>query len=258
MPDDIDDHDLGFAHDLPRMIGRRGLLGLLAGGGLVAATPASAACVALPWETAGPFPADGTNGRSGQVVNALTQSGVIREDIRPSFNGLAPVAAGVTLDLEVTLSDAQACQALQGHAIYIWHCDAEGQYSLYDLTEANYLRGVGVSDGGGRVRFRTVVPGCYPGRWPHIHFAVFESAEAAVTGRASILTSQLAFKEEDCSAVYENSAAYPRSNRRNLSRLTLTGDGIFRDNTVAQLAQQTVQLTGDPDAGYVGTVQIPI
>ena len=124
-------HDLGLAHDLPMMIGRRRLLALMGGMGLtgLAAGPAAALeCVALPWETAGPYPADGSNVKDGQVVNALTQEGVIRQDLRTSFGSLTPVADGLRLDLELTLVNADGCTPLEGHAIYLWHCDTTGNY----------------------------------------------------------------------------------------------------------------------------------
>lgn len=256
---DNDAHDLGFAHDLPRLIGRRRVLGLMVGAGaLAAAAPASALeCVALPWETAGPFPGDGTNTRAGQVVNALTQAGVVREDIRSSFNGMTGRADGIPLTLDIALSDAASCGALGGHAIYLWHCDAAGRYSLYDLPEANYLRGVGVSDGAGRVRFRTILPGCYAGRWPHIHFEVFSSPEAAVTGEASVLTAQIALPEMVCAAAYEGDARYS-GGAANLSRITLGSDNVFGDNTDAQIEQQMPSMQGDVARGFLASVAIPV
>jgi len=39
----------------------------------------SMACSLIPTETAGPYPGDGTNGNG---INALTQSGIVRSDIR--------------------------------------------------------------------------------------------------------------------------------------------------------------------------------
>ena len=254
-----DDHDLGFAHDLPRMIGRRGVLSLAAGLALAvsAGRGMAAECVALPWETAGPYPADGSNAKAGQTVNALTQSGVVRQDIRGSFAGMRAAAEGVTLELEITLQDAAGCTPLAGHAIYVWHCDTTGKYSLYDVTDANWLRGVGIADAAGQVRFTTIFPGCYDGRWPHIHFEVFRSAEAAVSGEASVLTAQIALPEADCAAVY---AADPRysNGTRNLGRITLAGDNVFGDNPPAALAQQMLAMTGDPATGYRGTVTVPV
>lgn len=258
--DDSHPHDLGLAHDLPFMLGRRRLLALMAGAGLVTVTGGAAAaleCVALPWETDGPYPADGSNVKDGQVINALTQDGVIRQDIRTSFGSLTPVADGVQLELELTLLDADGCTPLPGHAIYLWHCDTVGRYSLYDLTEANYLRGVGVADAEGKVRFTTIFPGCYDGRWPHFHFEVFESVGAAVSGAASLLTAQIALPQEECAAVYAVDTRY-ENGTRNLGRTSLEGDGVFGDNSAEEIDQQTLAMTGDPSAGYLGTVAIPI
>lgn len=256
-----DDHfDGGFAQDLPRLLGRRRLLTLMGGLGLVSLSgvPALALeCVALPWETAGPYPADGSNVKAGQVVNALTQEGVIRTDLRTSFGGMTPTADGLQLDLELTLVDADGCTPLANHAIYAWHCDATGLYSLYDTTDRNYLRGVGVSDAEGKVRFTTIFPGCYDGRWPHIHFEVFQSVEAAISGEASVLTAQIAMPEAEAAAVYAADSRYSNGTA-NLGRITIATDNVFSDNSEAEIAQQTLALTGNPQSGYQGTLTIPV
>lgn len=263
MPPHHDDHhahDLGFAHDVKIMLGRRRFLALMGGIGAVAvaAGPAAALeCVALPWETAGPYPADGSNAREGQIVNALTEEGVVRQDLRASFGALTKVVDGVQLDLELTLVDADGCTPLQGHAIYIWHCDTTGLYSLYDTTDANYLRGVGVADGDGKVRFTTIFPGCYDGRWPHIHFEVFESVEKAIGGEASLLTAQIALPEGDCADVYAADSRYSNGTR-NLGRISIEDDNVFGDNSDDEISQQMLALSGDVTSGYLGTVTIPI
>lgn len=254
-----DDHDLGLAHDLPRLMGRRRLLTLMGGIGLAAASGGAAAameCVALPWETAGPYPGDGTNTRAGQVVNALTQAGVIREDMRPSFNGMSPVADGVPLSLEMVVQNADGCVPLAGHALYLWHCDTAGEYSLYNRSDANYLRAVGVTDDQGRVRFTTIVPGCYDGRWPHMHFEIFESAEAAVSGEASVLTAQLALPRDVVAGIYQTDARYAGS-LSNLGHITIASDGVFGDNSEAEIAQQTLAMTPEGE-GFHGTLTIPV
>lgn len=253
-------HDLGFAHDIEIMLGRRRFLALAGGIGALAAAGGPAAaleCIALPWETAGPYPADGSNAKEGQVVNALTQEGVIRQDLRPSFGSLTKVAEGVQLNLELTLVDADGCTPLPGCAIYIWHCDTTVLYSLYDTTDANYLRGVGVADDDGKVTFTTIFPGCYDGRWPHIHFEVFESVENAVGGEASVLTAQIALPEDDCAKVYAVDGRYSNGSN-NLGRITIASDNVFGDNSDDEIAQQMLALTGDPSSGYAGTVTIPI
>ncbi|ODT69491.1 MAG: hypothetical protein ABS75_16395 [Pelagibacterium sp. SCN 63-23] len=258
--DDYHAHDLGFAYDIRIMLGRRRFLALMGGLGAfaVAGGPAAALeCTALPWETAGPYPADGSNIKEGQVVNALMQEGVIREDLRPSFGTLTKTADGVQLDLELTLVDVDGCTPLPGRAIYIWHCDTTGLYSLYDTTDANYLRGVGVADDEGKVKFTTIFPGCYDGRWPHIHFEVFESVEKAVGGEASVLTAQIALPERESADVYLADSRYSNGTN-NLGRITLASDNVFGDNSEAEIVQQTLDLTGDPSSGYAGAVTIVI
>ncbi|GGB10295.1 dioxygenase family protein [Allosediminivita pacifica] len=257
---DHDDHDLGLAHDLPRMVGRRRLLALFGGLGLAAASGAPAAalqCVGLPWETAGPYPADGSNTRDGQVIDALRQEGVIRRDLRGSFGEMTEDTEGVPLQLDLQLIDADGCTPLAGHAIYVWHCDATGHYSLYDAPQANWLRGVGIADDEGHVTFTTIVPGCYDGRWPHIHFEVFESAGAAVSGADPVLTAQIALPADVCARVYAADARYSNGTR-NLGRISLARDNVFGDNSAAELAQQTLSMTGTPGTGYAGAVIIPV
>ena len=46
---------------------------------------------------------------------------------------------------------ANGSSPMQGAAVYLWHCDAEGRYSLYDqrISSENYLRGVQAADADG-------------------------------------------------------------------------------------------------------------
>lgn len=249
-------HGHGFAHDFPNMLGRRGFLASL--GALVAAAPATAgALTALPWETAGPFPGDGSNRANGQVVNVLTQEGVIRNDLRTSFAGVQGTAVGLELTMEIKLVDAMTGLPLIDHALYLWHCDAAGDYSIYNLEDRNYLRGVGISDEMGIVRFTSIFPGCYRGRWPHFHFEVFEDAQSAVSGKASILTAQIALPALESGDVYDSDSRYAASVRP-FSRLSLESDSVFRDNGAAALEQQTMALKGSVSDGFEGTVTVPI
>jgi protocatechuate 3,4-dioxygenase beta subunit len=260
----------GLAADLPHLARRRFVLTSLGLGGaalslwalrggaetVTSTGPDGKACVVIPAGTAGPFPADGTNVRAGQTINILTEAGVIREDIRRSIGGLTPVAGGVPLALEISLVDVRrACAPLAGLAVYVWQCDAEAVYSIYGAADRNYLRGVGVSDAEGRVRLTTVVPGCYPGRWPHIHFEVFASADRAVSGEAALLTSQLALPEAQCRAVYDSQPLYAASHAA-LDRVSLRRDGVFRNSSEMELAAQMLVAEGDPQSGYRTRVQV--
>ena len=139
--------------------------------------------------------------------------------------------------------------------MYLWHCTAAGEYSLYSNTVAdeNFLSGVQDSDANGQVRFTTVVPGCYDGRWPHMHFEIFDTLSDAVSGNNSIKTTQLAIPEAVASAVYTDSR-YPRS-ADNLARVSLTSDMVFADDGGAQ---QLASMSGDNDAGYRAQLTVGI
>jgi len=242
---------------------RRQMLGGLAlglGGAVLTACGSRAdaqiaqSCSATPTEIKGPFPADGSNGRP-RPINALAMHGVIRRDIRSSFAGMDGRADGVPLELELSVVGASSdCSALAGRAIYLWQNDAAGAYSLYNLPEANYLRGLQAADEQGRVRFTAIVPGCYGGRYPHCHFEVFAGAEAALRGESPLLVSQLAFPEAECRAIYRNDTRYGES-LRNLERLPLERDFVFGDTGAGG---QTVAMTGDPARGYRGTARIAL
>ncbi len=266
----------GLMFDLPRLINRRTALRLLGGAGLgvlaacsrstprAASTPTTiasatntatagsttAACVEIPSETGGPFPGDGSNG-----PDVLTESGVVRGDIRSSFAGSSGVAAGVPLAINLAIVDAsKACAPLQGAAMYLWHCDREGRYSLYSqgATDQNYLRGVQAADSKGLLTFESIFPACYSGRWPHIHFEIYKSI-ADATGRGTLLkTTQLALPQAVCKEVYGTSG-YEQS-VRNLAQVSLDRDLVFADGYQTQLAT----VTGDVSSQLVANLTVPV
>lgn len=170
--EDVDDQGAGF--DVATLLDRRRLLQL---GGAGAAAGVLAACGStetagtsssttstatasssssssstlseIPEETAGPYPGDGSNG-----PDALEESGIIRSDIRSSFGTSTTTAEGIPMTLQLDLVDlANGNAAYEGAAVYVWHCDRDGKYSMYSdgLTGENYLRGVQVADSSGRV-----------------------------------------------------------------------------------------------------------
>lgn len=206
-------------------------------------------CAALPEETAGPYPGDGSNGPS-----VLNQVGVVRRDIRPSFAGLSGTAEGVPLTVTLTVVSAGSCTPLAGRAVYLWHCDREGRYSLYSsgVTNQNFLRGVQETDASGQVSFTSIFPGCYAGRWPHIHFEVFPSLAAATTAANEIKTSQLAFPKTACDAVYATTGY--QASLTNLAGVSLATDNVFRDGATTQLAA----MTGSAPAGFTATLTVPL
>ena len=279
------DHDRGLEFDVRTLLARRSALGLISGAGLLAlvgcsegtasggssatapstvsatssATASATASAAsgavdtvVPEETAGPFPGDGSNG-----TDVLDDAGIVRRDLRSSFGTSTTTAAGVPLTVNLTVLDASAgYAALEGVAVYAWHADAQGRYSMYSqgVEDENYLRGVQPTDGAGTATFTTVFPGCYDGRWPHIHFEVYRSTAQATSDGQIVRTSQIALPEAACAAVYADTATYP-SSAANLGRTSLTRDMVFGDDGgIHQLAT----VTGDAGSGYVANLTIGV
>jgi protocatechuate 3,4-dioxygenase beta subunit len=254
--EDLEDQGLGF--DVQTVLNRRAVLrgvglgvvglGLAAcssgEGGAPSSAPTPAANGEIPDETAGPYPGDGSNG-----PDVLEQSGIVRRDIRSSFGGATGTAEGVPMALELTVSNlAEEGSAFAGVAVYVWHCDREGRYSLYSegAQDQNYLRGVQVADEDGIVRFTSVFPACYAGRWPHIHFEVYPDRDSITDSTNAIATSQVALPKAACDRVYATTG-YEQS-VSNLGALSLATDGVFADDGGAS---QLGTVTGDVDDGYV-------
>ena len=277
------DHDRGLDFDVRTLMARRSALGLLSGAGLLAlvgcsdastgtsastassatasaTTSASAGATAssaavdsvVPDETAGPYPGDGSNG-----TDVLDDSGIVRQDISSSFGTSTTTAAGVPLTLNLTvLNSADGYAALEGVAVYAWHADALGRYSMYSqgVENENYLRGVQPTNDAGTASFTTVFPGCYDGRWPHIHFEVYRSTAEATSDGQIVRTSQVALPQAVCDAVYADGATYG-SSANNLTRTSLTRDMVFGDDGgIHQLAT----VTGDVASGYVANLTIAV
>ncbi len=284
------EHDLGLAYDLPTLLGRRRALTLLGATGLAAAlaacsgsgdgpaassagspstgspssgssgsAPATSPSAAgstgtpteeIPAETGGPFPGDGSNG-----VNVLTESGIVLSDLTRSFGSSTGVARGVPLTVRLRVLDlAKGAAGYEGAAVYVWHCDREGGYSMYtdSVRDENYCRGVQAADANGDVEFTSIFPAAYQGRWPHIHFEVYPSLDAATKASGKLRTSQLALPEKACKQAYATSG-YEQS-VTNLAQTSLQSDLVFSDGWSLQLAT----VTGDVDSGMTATLNVPV
>jgi protocatechuate 3,4-dioxygenase beta subunit len=262
---EVEEHDRGLSHDLPTLLSRRRALALLGGAGLAAAlagcgvtgggssdsaSSGGSSGSEIPEETAGPYPGDGSNG-----VDVLTESGIVRSDITRSFGSASGAAAGVPLTIKLKVLDTgNGSQALKGAAVYVWHCDREGRYSMYaeGITEENYLRGVQETAGDGTVTFTSIYPAAYSGRWPHVHFEVYPSLEAATTASGKLRTSQLALPEATCRQVYATDG-YSQS-LQNLAQTSLATDMVFSDGYSLQLAK----VTGGVADGFTATLNVPV
>lgn len=267
--------DQGAAFDIRTLVTRRGILGLAGLGvgamvlaacapsgsgstseststsdtGTTSGSSTATAAGEIPDETAGPYPGDGSNG-----PDVLEDSGIVRQDITTSIDGSA-TADGIPLTFEFQVVDlANGSVPFEGVAVYAWHCTAEGEYSMYSsgLEDVTYLRGVQVADAEGKVSFTSIFPGCYSGRWPHIHFEVYPDLASITDSANAIATSQLALPEDVCATVYADSR-YPGSTQ-NLSQTSLSGDNVFGDDSGAL---QLATVTGG-GSGYTATLVVGV
>lgn len=218
-------------------------------------TTTTGTCSVIPEETGGPYPGDGTNGNGNGIANALALSGIVRSDIRTSVSPGSKTAAGIPTTLKLQIVNVGAsCASAAGAAVYLWHCDRDGNYSMYasGLTSENYLRGVQEADSTGSVTFTTIFPGCYSGRMPHIHFEVYPSLAKATSAANRVKTSQFTFPMATLNEAYATTA-YSTSSR-NLASMSYATDNVFSDGTSLQMAS----VSGDAVNGYVVTLTIGV
>jgi protocatechuate 3,4-dioxygenase beta subunit len=149
---------------LKSSISRRQLL-VGFGGGTLLLSPSLLLAQRLltPAQTLGPFYPD--------------QLPLDRDNDLLQAEGHAELAEGIRVQLHGRILDARGVP-LEGALVEIWQVDARGIYlhsrggdrARRDGNFQGYGRFTTAADG--RYRFRTIRPVAYPGRTPHIHFAV--------------------------------------------------------------------------------------
>jgi protocatechuate 3,4-dioxygenase beta subunit len=114
-----------------------------------------------PSQTEGPFYKANT-----PMKNILVEKGI---------PGIPIVISGFVFD--------QNCAPIAGAWLDFWQADDSGNYD----NSGYKLRGHQFTDSTGKYTLKTVIPGEYPGRTPHIHVKVSKNANSPV------LTSQIYF-----------------------------------------------------------------
>lgn len=194
----------------------------------------SGSCTATPSETEGPFP---TKSPSSLVIT----------DIRSD-------RTGVPFTIKINIQNKNnACGALAGALVDIWHCDKDGNYSEYggtgmqssNFTSVHFLRGRQTTDANGLVTFTSIFPGWYSGRAPHIHVHIYTSS-----GK-SLLVTQIAFPEDVTNTVYTTATNLYTRGKQDTSNAR---DNVFADSIATELAS----VTGSVAAGYVLTHTIVV
>jgi protocatechuate 3,4-dioxygenase beta subunit len=151
---------------------------------------------------------------------------LVRSDVREDRTG-APLV------LDFVVVDVAGMTPVNGAAVDIWHCDAEGVYSGFVAAstgggsgaggggsgsdDSTFLRGTQVTGADGRVSFTTVYPGWYRGRTVHIH------VKAHVSGK-EIHTGQLFFDDDFTDTLYASTSPYSSRTGRDTRNAK---DGIF-------------------------------
>ena len=154
-------------------------------------------------------------------------------------------AGGVPLAISLTVLDHATGKPIPGAAVYLWHCDREGRYSMYSP-------GVQAAGTDGKVTFESIFPAAYSGRWPHIHFEVYKTLAGATSAQNRLATSQVALLEATCKLVYATDGYSRRVT--NLPRTSLATDMVFSDGTT----NETPTVTGSVSDGYTIKLTAPI
>ena len=158
---------------------RRVLLkGALAAGGAIVGAHHTGRVLA---QTALPTPActDGDEPTEEQIEGPYFKP---RSPMRTDL--VAPGTRGKLVTLEGHVL-TRSCRPLGGVLLDLWHADENGDYDNSGFRYRGHL----FSDASGVYRFRTILPGLYPGRTRHYHLKVQAQ-------RLPILTTQLYFPGE--------------------------------------------------------------
>jgi protocatechuate 3,4-dioxygenase beta subunit len=171
----------------------------------------------------------------------------------PERSSIVEDKTGKALELNVQVINYPDCTPLEGAVVEIWHCDAEGVYSGYPeelsrnswntltfiakkgestpsgemhadpINDHRFLRGLQRTDAEGKITFKTILPGWYEGRVPHIH------ARISLNDKVR-LTTQFYFEDELCDQVYTMDMPYSRHGK---SPLRFKNDIVLSNNKTA-------------------------
>ncbi len=174
---------------------------------------------------------------------------LVRSDITEDRDGAA-------MAMSLVVIDVNSGAPVEGAAVDVWHCDANGLYSGFvdqsagsnqgatDLSDSGtFLRGTQLTDASGTATFATIYPGWYQGRTVHIHIKVHVDGNEIHTG-------QLFFDDSFTDTVYGANEPYASRSERTARN---DDDNIYGGG--GDLSTLTVQQTG---SGYTGTLTMGV
>ncbi len=260
------------APDDVRLLNRRSALLVVGGAGLAALLAAcgssknvsSATTAAANTTTTTTAPTADTTAPAASAASATPTSVVLAPEMTegPYYLDLNLVRADVTEDregaplaLNFTVVDSSTSAAINGAAIDIWHCDANGLYSGFVSASASansggstsddgtFLRGTQLTDASGKAAFATIYPGWYQGRAVHIHTKVHVSGKVIHVG-------QLFFDDTFTDTVYAANAPYSSRSAR--------GTRNANDNIFSGGGAQSTLLVAKSGSGYAATMTMGV
>jgi len=198
-------------------------------------------CIVTATEVEGPYPYPG-----GELTNPLERSDVTEG-----------TQTGVPLSLTfIVVNAGNNCNVISNARVDIWHCNKDGYYSGYgnqtgilgnkSYVGSTWLRGYQLTDSAGLAKFVTIYPGWYSGRATHIHIEVY-------VNNVMKKTTQICFSEATNNTVYASTLYASHGS----NTTTNEADGIL-GNSMTDLANETVSLTGSVAEGYTGSYTIGI
>ena len=200
------------------------------------------------------YPANGSDNNALGNANVLGTLGIQRSDITTSIGNANPVP-GVPLKVRLKIMDMKENKPMSGAAVYIWHGNADGFYSVYPpgLEQDTFLRGVQTTNNEGIVEFTTIVPGVSDDRWPHINFEVYPDINSLDHTKA-LLTSSFLIPKDIAKDVYTVDSYLPFKSLEKLNNMRLENDVLFSDGWDLQMPK----VTGNNFAGYTFDIEVPI
>lgn len=197
---------------------------------------AASACTLTPEQEEGPFY-------------------VALEQIRSNVVG---GRVGVPLSLRITVIDSSTCKPLKGAAVDIWQADATGHYSdksQEGTVGQTWLRGVQLTNANGLVTFKTIYPGFYSGRAPHIHAKIHVGGSHSSTkysGGHVSHNGQIFFPEALSTKVYKTSEYLKDTNTRTYRK----SDRVY---TQQHGSSSVLKVSGGSVAsGLTGTITLAV
>lgn len=203
------------------------------------------ACRLVPEMTSGPYYLDGM---------------AVRRDITED-------RLGFPLEMTFTVIDSQTCVPLDGAAVDIWCCDANGEYAGWNgntleetftngRNDKTYLRGIQLTGADGRATFDMIHPGWYEGRAIHIHLKVHTGGDAEKTYEGGHVNhvGQVFFDDDLSDELMTKGeyAKHPGTRTRNAE------DSIYRDGGDDQLVTIAPPNADDPEAGFKGAITLAV